>query len=173
MRSWRQDVGTAIGLVVSLLLCGAPAGLVWSWVAPRYTIEVRADGVQTPGLESSKAFIGADGSYLLVMVACGVLCGVAAWYLARRGGPWTVAGLVVGGTLAAVVAAHVGVMPGAERAVAALRPGTAIRGHVPLFLGALHGNTPSLRAPLAAVGWPVAAVLAFLVGAFNHPEELD
>ena len=173
MRSWRNDAGTALLVVVALVLCGAPAGLLWAWIAPRYTLDVQASGVQTPDLESSKAFIGADGSYLIVMIAFGVLCGAAAWLLARRAGPWTVVALVLGGGLAALIAAQVGLMPGTDRAIAALRPGTSIRGQVPLFLGALQGHTPHLRAPLAAVGWPVAAVLAFLVGAWNRPEQLD
>lgn len=173
LASWREELIPAIAVAVGCLLLGAPAGLLWSAIAPRLRVTFGADGPGAPDIESTKAFIGADGSYLLVMLAMGVLCGVLAWFFARRSGPWTVIALAVGGTLAALVAARVGVVPGSHDVVVALRQGKVGHPPVDLYLGRLHGDTPHLRASWAAVGWPVGALLAFLVGALRRPEDLE
>ena len=171
---WRKDVPRALAVVVTSVLLGAPAGLLWSAVAPRLRVTVTDQGIDAPDLEGSKAFIGADGSYLLVMLGVGVLCGVLAWLFARKAGPWTVLGLAVGGYLAALVAARVGLQPESQRAIQALSPGSSFRGTVDFYLGARsHGGDLHLRAPMAAVGWPVGALLAFLVPAGYRPHELD
>jgi hypothetical protein len=170
---WRYDVRVAGVVVAACVLLGAPAGLLWSAVAPRLQVTLTDQGPQVPSLESSKAFVGADGSYLVVMAVLGLLCGTLAWFLARRSGPWTVVALVVGGTFAALIAATVGLRPGAQHAIAALREGSTIRGHVELFLGRRTGTDVTLRAPWAAVAWPVGALTAFLSFALRRPEELD
>lgn len=170
---WRYDVRVAGVVVVVSVLLGAPAGLLWSAVAPRLQVTLTDQGPQVPNLESSKAFVGADGSYLVVMGVLGLLCGTVAWFLARRSGPWTVVALVVGGTLAALTAAAVGLRPGTQHAIEALQKGSPLRGHLELFLGRRTGTNVSLRAPWAAVAWPVGALTAFLSFALRRPEELD
>jgi hypothetical protein len=169
----RTDLRAFGLIVVGSVLLGAPAGLIWSHVAPRLTVTVTQDGVSADNLESTKAFIGADGSYLVVMLVMGLICGGLAWWLARRSGPYTVAALVVGGVLAALIAASVGVRPGQAQAIAALKDGTSFRGTTELFLGIRHGDGTQLRAPWAAVGWPIGAMLVFVVGGLWKPEELD
>jgi hypothetical protein len=170
---WREDLMTAAGIVVASVLLGAPAGLLWSLVAPRLTVGVNDGGVSVSNLESTKAFVGADGSYLVVMLVLGLVCGTLAWRFARRSGPWTVLALTVGGVLAALIAASVGLRPGAHHAIEALRQGSSFRGSVDLYLGKRTGDSLSLRAPWAAVAWPVGALGAFLVGGLRRPEELD
>lgn len=171
---WREDVTAFGGIVVASVLLGAPAGLLWAAVAPRLTVTVTDDGQQVTNLESTKAFIGADGTYLVVMLVMGLLCGALAWRFARRSGPWTVLALVSGGVLAALIAAAVGLRPGAQEAIAALQQGSSFRGDVDLFLGVRDGGGEvALRATWAAVGWPVGALVSFLIGAFQRPEELD
>lgn len=171
--AWRTDLVTALTVTAGSVLLGAPAGLLWSAIAPRIRVSFKADGPAAQDLESTKAFIGADGSYLLVMLAAGLLCGALGWWFARRTGPWTVVALAAGGLLAALVAARVGVVPGSHEAIVALRQ--AKPGHPPvdLYLGRLKGDMPHLRAGWAAVAWPVGALLAFLVGALRRPEDLD
>lgn len=164
----------ALAVLVGTVLLGAPAGLLWAQVAPRVTVTFTPDGPSTtPGLASTKAFIGADGTYVLVMLAAGVLCGALGWLLARRAGPWTVGALAVGGLLAALVAGRVGVIPGSHEAVQALKQGKAGDAPVDLYLGKLDGEVPHLRAPWGAVGWPVGALTVFVVAALRRPEELD
>lgn len=157
------------------VLLGAPAGLLWSLVAPRLQVTFGTDGPSAADLEGTKAFVGADVSYLLVVLGVGVLCGVLGWVLARRSGPWTVAALAVGGVLAALVAARVGVVPGSHDAVEALRQGRVGHPPIDLYLGRLEpkAKVPHLRASFAALAWPVGALGAFLVAALRHPEELD
>jgi hypothetical protein len=170
---WREDVPLALAVAVGSVLVGAPAGLLWSRVAPRLTVTF-PEGGPAANVESTKAFIGADGSYVLVMLAVGLLCGVAGWLLARRAGPWTVVALAVGGFLGALVAARVGVVPGSRDAVMALRHPQVGHEPVDLWLGALKGDIPHLRARWSApVAWPIGALLAVLVGALRRPEELD
>jgi len=160
----RYDAAVASAIVAVLLLLGAPAGLLWSAVSPRLTVVLAAGKEPSPqGLEG-KAFIGADGSFVVVCLLAGVLCGVLAWFAARRSGPWTVVALVVGGLLAAKVAAVVGVRPGKSAVMAALHDPKAT-GTVELFL--------RLRTPWSVVAWPVGALMAFLIPAYLRPDELD
>ncbi|HUR15278.1 MAG TPA: hypothetical protein VM097_12385 [Mycobacteriales bacterium] len=172
---WRKDVPWALSVLVGCVLLGAPAGLLWSQVAPRLRVTFEAAGATAEDLESTKAFIGADGSYLLVVLGVGVLCGALAWLVARRAGPWTVGALVIGGLLGAFVAARVGVLPGSHEAVEALRQGRTGHQPIDLYLGRLEqkASVPHLRATWAALAWPAGALLAFLVGALARPEELD
>jgi hypothetical protein len=174
---WRYDLPRALALVAGVVLLGAPAGLLWSKVAPHVTVMFGDRGAEAPDLESTKAFIGADGSYVVVMLCFGLLTGAIAWWLARRSGPWTVVALALGGTLAALVAARVGVVPGSHEAIEALTKGT-VGTRVDLYLGGplpaeLHGDLPHLRAPWAALAWPVGAMLSFLFAAAFRPHELD
>ena len=66
--------------------------------------------------------------------------------------------LALGGVLAGLVAAKVGVLPHQQEAFDNIR---AEKGSVELFLGARDGDHAHLRAPWAVVAWPVAALVAF------------
>ncbi len=171
----REDVVAFVSLTSVLVLLGAPAGLLWSALAPRFTVVREGGDLTLPNIESTKAFIGADGTYVVVVVVLGALCGALAWRFARRFGPATVLGLTLGGLLAALVAAAVGLRPGAAEAVSALRDTTATNGSFDLFLGARDQATGdlSLRASWAPVLWPVASLVTFLVIAFRNQHELD
>lgn len=166
----RRDVITFGVIVVGLVLVAAPVGLLWSAVAPHYSVTFVNGEASYPDIESTKAFIGADGSYAAVILAAGVLSGLAAWFFARRSGPWTVVALAVGGIFAALIVARVGLLPGREESFQAIE---AKKGTVELFLGTREGDGTHLRAGWAAVAWPVGALLAFAVPAFIRPEELD
>lgn len=171
----REDLLRFAAVVVGCVLLGAPAGLLWSAVAPHYRVERTKGELTLPNIESTKAFIGADGSYFVVVLVLGLLSGVLAWRFARRSGPWTVVALAVGGTLAALIAARVGLIPGSKDAVEALRGTSGKDGTFELFLGARNQKTgdQSLRGAWAAVGWPVGALSAFLLFGLRSPEALD
>lgn len=171
----REDVLAFLSIVALTVLLGAPAGLLWSAIAPRFTV-VRQDGeLSLPNIESTKAFIGADGTYVVIVLALGLVCGALAWRFARRHGPATILGLTVGGLLAALVAAAVGLRPGASEAVQSLRDTTKGSGSFDLFLGARNQTTGdfSLRAAWAPVVWPVASLIAFLTPAWRAGDDLD
>ena len=171
---WRRDLIAFAGIVIACVFLGAPAGLLWSALSPHYEVRYVGGKPQFNDIESTKAFIGADGSYLLVMLGFGLACGGLAWVLARRFGPATVAGLLVGGVLAGLIAASVGVRPGAERSFAQLADKSRTSGSVQLYLGLRDKNDDlNLRAPWAVVGWPVAAISVVLVLGLWKPEEFD
>jgi hypothetical protein len=171
---WRQDVKAFLVIVATMVLLGAPAGLIWAAVAPHYMVHFGPAGPDVSQILSTKAFIGADASYFLVVLGFGVVCGALAWAFARRHGPWTVVALAVGGVLAALIAASVGLMPGPHESLQALQAQGRTSGSADIYLGKLtpHGGQ-SLRAPWAALGWPAAALSVFLLGALRRPEELD
>lgn len=166
----REDVRRFAAVVATTVLAGAPVGLLWAAVAPHYTVVFDKGDATYPGIESSKAFIGADGSFTVAMVLAGVLTGLAAWFLARRSGPWTVAALAIGGALAALVAMRVGLIPGRQEAFEAI---SRKQGSVRLFLGVREGDETHLRAEWAFLFWPVSALAVFFIAAVSRPDEVD
>ena len=168
----RADVAAFFVTLAVVVLLGAPLGLLWSAIAPRLTVELTADGPVADGIETTKAFVGADGTFVLLGLAVGVLCGVLAWVLGRRYGPAVVLALAVGGLLGGLVAGEVGVRPGKADTLAALQDRDR-RGTVELFLGKRDGNDLSLRAPWSVTAWPVGSLAAFFALGLRRPEELD
>lgn len=168
------DLQAVFAVVAGSALLGAPAGLLWSVLAPRLDVVVSAQGLDAGDLESDKAFIGADGTYFLLMLAVGLLCGLLAWWVFRRSGPITVLALVVGGCAGASIAAAVGLMPGADAAIDAVSAGSTFRGHVELYLGRLQADDSlALRSTWALLAWPAGACMAFLAAALRRPQDLD
>lgn len=172
---WQADVTAFLVLVSTLVLLAAPAGLLWAAVAPRYTVIRKDEGLEFPNIESTKAFIGADGAYVVIVLVLGLLTGLLAWRYARQYGPATVLALAVGGLLAAWIAGRVGLMPGSHSAVAALGDSSPTRGPVDLYLGMRDQKTGhlSVRGAWGAVAWPVGALLVFLGFGLQRAEELD
>lgn len=172
---WQRDAAAFTVIVATLTLLAAPVGLLWAAVAPRYTV-IRSDkGLDFPNIESTKAFVGADGSYVVVVLVVGLITGLLAWRYARQYGPATVLGLAVGGLLAAWIAGRVGLMPGSRSVVAALGDSSTVRGPIDLYLGKRDQATGdlSLRGAWGAVAWPVGALLVFVGFGLQRPEELD
>jgi hypothetical protein len=166
----REDLTRFVAVLLGTVLLGAPVGLLWSVVAPHFTLVFRNGEASYPFIESSKAFVGADGSFVAVTLGAGVVTGLLGWFLARRSGPWTVAALALGGALAALVAMRVGLLPGRQDAFDAI---ARKQGSVDLFLGAREGNDTHLRAQWSAVMWPVASLAVFLVAALMRPQDVD
>ncbi len=150
--SLRADVGAgALAAVVTVLL-GAPVGLLWSALAPHVDVVVSGEDVQLaePG---SKAFIAGDGYFLFAVLLAGVVGGLLAWWLGRAHGPAVVVGLTLGGLAAGWIAMRVGSTVGLEDVQRAVNAGQ--QGGLELSL--------RLRAREAVVGWPVGALLAYVV----------
>ena len=152
---WQRDAVAFLVIVATLVLMAAPAGLLWAAVAPRYTVMRGEKGLDFPNIESTKAFIGADGSYVVIVLVVGLLTGLLAWRYARQYGPGTVLGLAVGGLLAAWIAGRVGLMPGSRTAIAALGESSTTRGPIDLYLGMRDQKTGdlSLRGAVRPRAW--------------------
>jgi hypothetical protein len=142
----------ALGAVIAgTALLGAAAGLLWAMLAPRALAVVVGRGSANVVNPETNAFIAADGWFMLLTAAGGIISGLLGYALAvRRHGALAMTGVLAGGLAATLIAMWIGQRSGAaafNRSLAIDRPGTLLR--VPLMLGG-HG-------PLAF--WPLAAGL--------------
>ncbi len=138
-------------VIAGTALLGAAAGFLWAAVAPRALIVVLAPGTPYAVNPETSAFIAADGWFTLLTVAGGIISGLLGYALAvRRHGALAMAGVLVGGTAAALIAKWIGQQSGAaaySHGLAAGPPGVLLR--EPLMLGGLG----------ALAFWPFAAGL--------------
>jgi hypothetical protein len=96
----------AVGVAVAVL--GAPLGWLWSALAPEVPVQVVPGGV-VPTEEQPEEFFAADGWFVLLGVAFGVLAAVAVWFLLRRyRGPVALVAVTVGAVGAGLFAWWVG-----------------------------------------------------------------
>lgn len=103
-------------VVAALAVVGCLLGVVWAWWSPpgpageRIPAGVIAD--------ETEAFIGADGRFLVVTAAVGLVAAVVAWRLRSARGPWVAGALGVGGVVGAVLTELIGhLLRGASRAI--------------------------------------------------------
>ena len=158
------DVWTALLGTLAVVPLGVIAGFVWVWLAPR-ALAV-ADGKGKSGLinPETKAFAGADVTFLVIGIAAGLLCGAVSAILARRRGAAVSVAMAVGGTLASLLAAFVG------RAVSG-GPANYWADHVS---AGNHRYFIELITRQYLVGWPLAALaVTFIVGLLTPDPELE
>jgi hypothetical protein len=153
-----SDLRYGVLTAAAVTVLGLPAGLLWRLLAPRATAVIQAEGVVLADNET-KAFIGADGTFLLVTAAIGVLCGVAGYVLAdrhgrRADGRASELGLALGGVLASLIAWQVGYW--------LTRPAFRSFTHTH-HLGRTAHVYLDLRARGVLLGWAVAALVGFLL----------
>jgi hypothetical protein len=153
------DLRAGLATVLGLVLLGAPVGLLWAAVAPKVSVSVSGSTVSFVDPDRS-AFIAGDASFLALVFAAGLLTGALAWALGRRQGPAVVLALAAGGLLAAYVASRTGALLHESDARDALEAGRS---------GAVELGV-RLRASEAIVGWPVGALLGFLVPSLARGE---
>lgn len=147
-----EEVRAGLVAAAATLLVAAPVGLLWAALAPKADVVVSGDRVDLAD-SGSAAFIAGDGFFLLAVALAGVVGGLTAWRLTRQPGPGVVLGLAVGGLTAAYVAMVVGQQVGSEAVQVAVDGG---------LQGALELNL-RLRAREALVGWPVGALVAYVL----------
>lgn len=148
----RADVRVGLLVAAGVALLGPPVGLIWSALAPRAQVVVAAGG---PNLAdpNTKAFIAADGLFLLLTAGAGVVCAAVSLLLGgRRHGVAAAVGLAAGGLAASYIAWRVGHRVGlAEFRRAVQGPSGAA---TPLYL--------TLRARGVLVVWALTGVLTVL-----------
>jgi hypothetical protein len=91
------DVRAATALAVGLLIIGALLGLAWSAWSPVRPAALILKGGQIEVLAENESLVAADGRYLVIIAAVGVLATLFAWFgLARHRGATLMLGLAVG-----------------------------------------------------------------------------
>lgn len=145
---------TAVRLVGVLLLAGVAVGVAWWQLAPPVLRNRVEGGISTPAEQVGRIFIG-EGVLAALVLAAGVVSGLATHRLQRRAGPDVAVALAVGGLLASVLAWRVGTWLGPDDATA-FAAAVGERVAAPL----------TLRATAILVLWPVASLAVSFVLAF-------
>lgn len=126
--------------------------MVWWALTPPATVRKRAGGVFATG-PSAEAAVAADGWFAVCALVAGVVTALVAAIATTRAGGWGIlAGLTVGGLLAAALAWQLGVLLGPP----ALLDGAAEVQEGERFEGPLR-----LSAVGVVLAWPLAAVMAY------------
>lgn len=160
LSDWRADLQVALFVLGLTVALGGPAGLLWSAIAPHADVVIGegrvlfADGV-------TEDFIAADAFFGGVCVALGIVIGALAWRFARAAGPFVVVALALGGVVAAFLAAEVGMLTGQQELQAAVDASRA---------GTYQANV-ALKADLALLLWPTAALATFLTLLMSRPDQ--
>jgi len=156
-----------IGVLVALgsALLGLALGLLWLWLAPRVPLYADNKAVYLKDPEGEQR-AGADGVFVLLALAAGVLTALVAFLITRRRGSGVAVavGLAAGGVLGSVIAWRLGV---------ALGPDTDMVAHArQVGTGKVFEAALELGAKGALLVWPMAAmvVLIALTATFGKRE---
>lgn len=158
----RDDAVAGAMTAAVMVLLGAPAGLLWSALAPHAHVLAAPPAPASLTDGATEVFIAGDGWFVGITLVLGICSGVLAWLVARRSAPLVLVGLVAGGLLASYVASRVGVRIGQDALKAFLasgRPGTAVA-------------NVALQAKSTLVVWPLAAVASFAALVISRVDEL-
>ncbi|WP_407553612.1 ABC transporter permease [Streptomyces sp. Pv4-95] len=141
-----------IALVVAV--SGVLLGVLWAWLAPKVPLIADTRNVYLKNTEGEEA-IGADGTFVLLSLAFGLVSAAVVFLVRRRGGIPLVVALVVGGLLGALAGWVMGMWlgPGPDVAAHAKQVGPGVT-----FYGPLR-----LQAKGALLAWPIAAMLGQLL----------
>ena len=154
------DLWTVILGTLCVIPLGVVAGFMWLWLAPRAMAV--SDGKGKTGLldPGTKAFAGADVTFLFITIGAGLLCGIVAAIIARHRGMAVSVALAAGGTVAALLAAWIGrTMSGG--------PAKHWASHV---ANGNHRYFLELATRQYVVAWPMAALAVTFVVALMTPD---
>jgi len=134
---------------------GVVAGLIWAAVAPRALLQEVARGQAQLVNAESTAYISADGWFCVIVAVGGLITGLLGYLiLVRRAGWAAVAGLVLGGLAAALVALWVGENMGL---------GTYNHQLASSAVGVFFNSSLALGAKSGLAFWPLLTSLAILL----------
>jgi hypothetical protein len=148
----RVEWVTAAAVVGVLAVLGAALAPLWVQLAPRLAFRVDRPGRALPVVPEAEEYIGADGRFVILTLAAGVLAGLACWLVRRSRGPLVLLALAVGGLAGALVTWWLGTRIGTGYQPADLQQ-----------VGKIIYQPLVLRAKSALVVEPVAAVLVYLL----------
>ncbi|MFD3515104.1 ABC transporter permease [Streptomyces sp. NPDC058657] len=147
------EIRRAVVVMVVMAVAGLLLGLLWAWLAPKVPLVSTDKAVFLQDTEGEAA-AGADGTFVLLSVAFGVLSAVTVFWLYRRGGIPLVIALLVGGLMGAWLGWLTGEWfgPSADVVARAKTVGVGEAFEAPLKLGAKG----------VLLAWPFVAVLVHL-----------
>ncbi|WP_406149910.1 ABC transporter permease [Streptomyces sp. NBC_01012] len=150
-RAELRQAGVVAGV---LTVAGVLLGLLWLWLAPRVPLVSDDTAVLLKNSEGEEA-IGADGTFVLLALAFGLVSAVAVFLFRRRGGIPLVVGLALGGLVGSLIAWGVGTWfgPTSDVVAHAKEVGKGVTFDAPLELHAVGA---------AMLAWPVAAMIVHL-----------
>jgi hypothetical protein len=162
-RGWaetREDLPRAGWFLLAVTLAGVPAGLIWWALAPRAEFRITEDGPAALGSPSAELFIAADGVFVLVMAAVGLLAGLAAWAMRRTRGVTLVVALAAATASSGALAWGVGALLGRGPSEADLAD-----------VGAVVTTELGLGSTAALAVAPFVAVLVYLLGVILNADD--
>ncbi|MFC9245432.1 ABC transporter permease [Streptomyces sp. NPDC057136] len=147
------ELRQAVVITAVLTVAGVLLGLLWLWLAPRVPLISDDTAVFLKNSESEEA-VGADGTFVLLALAFGVVAASAVFFYRRRGGILLVAGLALGGLLGSLLAWGIGVWfgPSSDVVARAREVGKGVTFDAPL----------ELHATGVVLAWPIVAMLVHL-----------
>lgn len=147
----RAALGASLAVAAGTALLGLAAGYGWSLVAPHAPLVMVGHGRATLVQAETTAFIAADLTFCLIVLAGGIVSGTLGYLLGvRRYGPLAMVGVLAGAVGAAYLARWVGEQSGLasfHHLLATLPAGAHLR------------DSLTLRATGAIAFWPLAAGL--------------
>jgi len=111
-RSWPSPVQIGL-MLLACVVAGAVVGVVWELLTPLPQFQVVGDRILLPAAEDETA-VAADGWFAVCAGVAGVVTAVAVVLRVRDARLSVLAGLTLGGLLAAVIAWRVGVAVGPD-----------------------------------------------------------
>ncbi len=148
-RELRGSVLLAVAVVLTYVVVGALAGVVWQWLWSPPTQVVQQHQLYYTDYASLRRVFSGTGLYALVAAVASAVLALAAGFLTRRRELLTLAAVVVGSLLAAYTMHAVGVALGpADPATIAkvAADGTRVSGQLEV-----HGKTPYLVWPMVSL----------------------
>ncbi len=148
----RPERTVALAVVGALVVLGALLAPLWERLAPRLPFRVDEPGRALPVFPAAEEYVAADGWFVLVTLAAGIVAGLGCWLLRSSRGPLVLFALVAGGLLGALVTWRLG-----------LRLGPGYRPEDLQVVGRTVYQPLTLRAEAALVVEPIAALLVYLL----------
>ncbi|MFJ8886263.1 ABC transporter permease [Streptomyces sp. NPDC102402] len=150
----RAEIREGAVTAAVLTVAGVALGLLWLWLAPRVPLVSDDTAVFLKNSEGEQA-IGADGTFVLLALAFGLVSAAAVFLFRRRGGIPLVVGLALGGLLGSLLAWGIGTWfgPTSDVVAHAKEVGKGVTFDAPLELHAVGA---------AMLAWPIAAMIVHL-----------
>ncbi|MFJ2770226.1 DUF2567 domain-containing protein [Streptomyces sp. NPDC087300] len=149
----KTEVRQAAVLAVVVAVSGLLLGLLWTWLTPRVPLISDGKAVYLKDTEGEQA-IAIDGTFTLLALAFGLVCGVLVFLLRRRGGLPLVVGLALGSLAGSLLAWKLGHWIGPETDVVAHAKAVG--------KGVVFDAPLDLKAKGVLLAWPVAALAVHL-----------